>query len=394
MNNEIICGINEENLQYLHTGILSPYVFSIEYRKAHEKKVPHIIVRVFAKSLDGLFLVQKRSQFKTHHKMRWTDSASGHVRYASNFKYEDIEQNAFREFKEEMGGKLLSIRFIGFSSQPYINQNSNNYKIDYEISYNFIGICDKNISLNLKEVSPESKFFTKEELENLLKVPRTENFKPWVEESRIIWNEIISGKYDYLFEDMIKEIKIMKKKKKVNYSKYKIGLVIGRFQPFHNGHLLLIKKCLEIVDILKIGIGSSQTFNEINNPFSSDERKAFIIESLKEEKIAENRCLIYNIPDKFNFQEWISSIFEIIGDFDVIFTNNLWIGRIFQLRGKKFINNFKFNFKKYNGTYIRKLLYNQNRKWQKLVPMPVRNYLLRKEILNRIYLIYIRNQKE
>jgi len=36
------------------------------------------------------------------------------------------------------------------------------------------------------------------------------------------------------------------------------ALIIGRFQPFHLGHLLLIKEAAKEADIIVIGIGSSQ----------------------------------------------------------------------------------------------------------------------------------------
>ena len=38
--------------------------------------------------------------------------------------------------------------------------------------------------------------------------------------------------------------------------KYKVGLLVGRFQPFHKGHLHLIEKSLNLVDMLVVGIGS------------------------------------------------------------------------------------------------------------------------------------------
>ena len=47
----------------------------------------------------------------------------------------------------------------------------------------------------------------------------------------------------------------------------KTGLFIGRFQPFHNGHLQDIKNALKEVDELIIAIGSSQHFNTKENPF-------------------------------------------------------------------------------------------------------------------------------
>ena len=50
--------------------------------------------------------------------------------------------------------------------------------------------------------------------------------------------------------------------------KYKTALFIGRFQPFHNGHLYSLNKCLEIGEQVVIAVGSSQESGTENNPYS------------------------------------------------------------------------------------------------------------------------------
>ena len=55
------------------------------------------------------------------------------------------------------------------------------------------------------------------------------------------------------------------------------GLLIGRFQPFHLGHLDALKFALSKVEKLWIGIGSSNKPNQKQNPFSADERKQMIL---------------------------------------------------------------------------------------------------------------------
>ena len=62
------------------------------------------------------------------------------------------------------------------------------------------------------------------------------------------------------------------------------GLILGRFQPFHLGHLALIKNIIN--DHLEplICIGSSQKGRSKENPFTKSERRKMIesvLESLK-----------------------------------------------------------------------------------------------------------------
>ena len=52
----------------------------------------------------------------------------------------------------------------------------------------------------------------------------------------------------------------------------KRGILIGRMQPVHNGHIQVINKILEEVDEIIIGIGSAQLSHELKNPFTAGER--------------------------------------------------------------------------------------------------------------------------
>ena len=60
------------------------------------------------------------------------------------------------------------------------------------------------------------------------------------------------------------------------------GLMVGRFQPFHNGHLYLSNQILQECDELIIAIGSAQ-FNYIyKDPFTAGERVLMIHAALLE----------------------------------------------------------------------------------------------------------------
>ena len=56
----------------------------------------------------------------------------------------------------------------------------------------------------------------------------------------------------------------------------KRGLFLGRFQPFHLGHLDVIKQALKMVDELVIVIGSAQYSHTFENPFTDSEREEMI----------------------------------------------------------------------------------------------------------------------
>lgn len=55
--------------------------------------------------------------------------------------------------------------------------------------------------------------------------------------------------------------------------KYKVALVVGRFQPVHIGHQTLFKKALELADHVLIGIGSANVARCMANPYTALDRE-------------------------------------------------------------------------------------------------------------------------
>ena len=72
---------------------------------------------------------------------------------------------------------------------------------------------------------------------------------------------------------------------------YRLGIVVGRFQTFHNGHRQMIAKAVELCDEVGVFIGSSQEAGTVKNPFDYETRKR-LIGSLYGETVR-----IYPLPD-------------------------------------------------------------------------------------------------
>ena len=102
----------------------------------------------------------------------------------------------------------------------------------------------------------------------------------------------------------------------------KKGLFIGRFQPFHLGHLSAIKQALSQIDFLTIGIGSAQYEHQENNPFTSEERANMIKRSLMDSRIFPNQYRIIEIPDIHNDILWPMHVRSLTGEFDTLFLGN------------------------------------------------------------------------
>jgi len=143
--------------------------------------------------------------------------------------------------------------------------------------------------------------------------------------------------------------------------KYRRGLVVGRFQPFHLGHIHLIKKSLQLCEKLIIGIGSSNVSDQ-NNIFTYEERKTMIDLFVLEERLKKRIIKIVPIPDVPDDNEWFRIVCERAGKVDVFFGNNEWVNDIFKSSGIPTHTISYLDRANLNGKKIRELMKN-NKKW-------------------------------
>jgi len=159
------------------------------------------------------------------------------------------------------------------------------------------------------------------------------------------------------------------------------GLLIGRFQPFHKGHLAAVNFGLSQVENLWIGIGSSNKQNEKRNPFSADERKKMILSSLDKSVI--NRIQIFYIPDVNDHAKWTFHVDSIVPKYDVVFSNDDFTTTLYQKREIKVVPVPLLQREMISGTNIREMIAT-GKNWMELVPEGTRNVLLQIDAERRL----------
>src|SRR3989344_8445511 len=152
------------------------------------------------------------------------------------------------------------------------------------------------------------------------------------------------------------------------------ALYVGRFQPFHNGHLKVIKEILKSHSNIIIGIGSSQEKSTKENPFSVAERIKMTKLVLEEAGLDLKTFTFIKIPDAFNDVKWVESVLKLAGNFDVAYTNNDWAKYCFQFKGIK--THGTPYFPPYKGELIRKKIA-KGKPWDDFVPKAVYDYILK-----------------
>ncbi len=152
--------------------------------------------------------------------------------------------------------------------------------------------------------------------------------------------------------------------------RYKRGLYVGRFQPFHKGHLQVIKRILEEVEELIIVIGSSQISHELDNPFTAGERIAMVRRALTEEGVDASRYYLIPVPDTNMHSIWVNIVISLTPPFEVVYSNSPLTRRLFEEAGFEVKSVPLFLREVYSATEIRRRML-ADEPWEDLVPKGV-----------------------
>jgi len=153
------------------------------------------------------------------------------------------------------------------------------------------------------------------------------------------------------------------------------GLFVGRFQPFHQGHLHVIQDILGDVDELIIAIGSAQCSHTIDDPFTAGERIEMIRRALSSEQINPSKYLLIPVTDLNDNRLWVSHVRSLVPHFDVVFSNKPLVKILFTEAGFK-VQPIKFHQReRYSATDIRRKIIAKDEEWKDLVPKEVAEFI-------------------
>ncbi|MGD0070543.1 MAG: nicotinamide-nucleotide adenylyltransferase [Candidatus Bathyarchaeia archaeon] len=161
------------------------------------------------------------------------------------------------------------------------------------------------------------------------------------------------------------------------------GFYVGRFQPFHLGHLGAIKAVLKEVDELVIVIGSAQYSHNINNPFTAGERLVMIRRALQEAKVDYSRLWIVPVPDVHLHMLWVSAVEGYTPKFNVCYSNEPLTQRLFMEAGYPVKSIPLFDRKLYMSTIVREKMLKGD-SWTELVPKSVADFINEIDGVNRL----------
>jgi nicotinamide-nucleotide adenylyltransferase len=148
------------------------------------------------------------------------------------------------------------------------------------------------------------------------------------------------------------------------------GLLVGRMQPVHKGHLEVIKRILEEVDEIIIGIGSAQLSHTIKDPFTAGERVLMLTKALTENGIPASKYYIIPIQDVTCNSIWVAHVKMLTPPFKHVYSGNSLVQQLFKEGGYQVTIPPLYNRELYSGTEVRKRMLD-GKDWESLVPNSV-----------------------
>jgi len=169
------------------------------------------------------------------------------------------------------------------------------------------------------------------------------------------------------------------------------ALFIGRFQPFHLGHLEMVKMILKENERVIIAIGSAEKNFVASNPLTASERFQIIEESLREAKIPAEKYCIVPVRNVNNYALWVNHINIYVPPYTRLYTGSKIVKACYEGKYNRSHESTKTGpeiiqlkrIKKLSATKARASILKDN-KWEKMIPAAAAKLLIKWNIKERL----------
>ena len=158
------------------------------------------------------------------------------------------------------------------------------------------------------------------------------------------------------------------------------GFYIGRYQPFHDGHQHMVEEIAADVDELVLGIGSAGDSHTTRNPFTAGERVMMVTKAVEDLDVT---TYVVPIEDLDRNSVWVSHVRSMTPRFDVAYSNNPLVVRLFEEAGVEVRQSPMFRRDVLEGTELRERMI-RGHEWEGLVPDAVVDVIREVDGVDRI----------
>jgi len=164
------------------------------------------------------------------------------------------------------------------------------------------------------------------------------------------------------------------------------GLLIGRYQPFHRGHLGTVRAIRASAPDaeLVIAIGSAEESYTFENPFTASERFEMVVRAVRAAGL--DGIVPVPVPDIRRHALWVRYLEGLLPPFEVVHTNNPLTRLLFEKAGYRVESPPLIDRARLEGRKIRTLLATGGA-WSARVPPVVAAYLKEVDAPGRLALL-------
>ncbi len=161
------------------------------------------------------------------------------------------------------------------------------------------------------------------------------------------------------------------------------GLLVGRFQPFHAGHLEVVRgiRSARPDDGLIVCVGTAEQSYTWENPFTAGERVEMIDRALRAAHV--DSVLVVPTADIHRHALWVRYLEGLLPAFDRVYTNNPLTRLLFEQARYRVESPPLVDRSRYEGARIRAAMADGG-EWRSAVPPAVAEFLVQIDAPGRL----------
>ena len=131
---------------------------------------------------------------------------------------------------------------------------------------------------------------------------------------------------------------------------------MGRFQPFHLGHMALIQQAMAECDDIIIAVTSTQYNYLGKDPFTAGERVEMIRNSMRESGASPDRYMILGLENQHNVATWPAYLKATLPPFQRAYSGNPYVAMLLHDYGIEVVRPKMLDRDAFNATALRRMM--------------------------------------
>ncbi len=146
------------------------------------------------------------------------------------------------------------------------------------------------------------------------------------------------------------------------------ALALGRFQPFHNGHLGMLSRALSAHGEVVVGVAASQFSYTERDPFTAGERIEMIRRSLRGAGEDASRCMQIPLENQPDMAVWAAYLRSRLPPFGTVISGNPYAAMLLADSGVRVEAPRMEDRGRLAGSRVRAMMARGDPSWRALVP--------------------------